>query len=148
MTDLLCFDPGETTGWALFSEGVLSSALYESFEDVVVDPPWVQNQLFVIIEKPQWRPHERKIDINSLIALAIMVGELKRVYRSFGADVNLVVPTTWKGSVPKDIHNRRVLSHLSPEELARVPLRPRAKTPDHNCVDAIGLGLWKLGRLR
>lgn len=148
MTDILCFDPGETTGWALFTNGVLAIAQYEKFADVIVDPPCLERFALVIIEKPQWRPHERKIDINDLIELAVMVGELKRVYRSFGSDVNLVVPTTWKGSVPKEIHNRRVLSHLSPEELARVPLRPRSKKPDHNAVDAIGLGLWKLRRMR
>jgi hypothetical protein len=42
----------------------------------------------------------------------------------------------------------RILSRLTPEELAVVPVRPRARTVDHNCADAIGLGLWKLGRLR
>ena len=48
--------------------------------------------------------------------------------------------------MPKDIHNRRVLKALSESELAVLPKRPRAKTPDNNMVDAVGIGLWRLGR--
>lgn len=145
MTDIFCFDPGATAGWAWFRNGELRAANYGKPHELATAVNNIRPDL-ILIEKPQWRPHEN-IDINKLITLAIGVGQLKERYSAF-ASVELVVPTTWKGSVPKEIHNRRVLAHLSPEELARVPLRPRAKTPDHNCVDAIGLGLWKLRRMR
>lgn len=151
MTDLLCIDPGNTTGWAWFVNGKLYWSNYAEYDFILEHPPGCALRE-VVIEKPQWRPHEKKIDVNDLIKLAIMVGELKRHYELTGkllnTKVELVVPTTWKGSVPKEIHNERVLKHLTVEELARVPLRPRAKTPDNNCVDAVGIGLWKLGRLR
>jgi hypothetical protein len=157
MSHLLAFDPGNTTGWAYFQGGVLVCAGYGKLEEILYSAPGLtvgdETRLFetdaVLIEKPQWRPHD-KIDINDIITLAVAVGELKRAYWKpiNGPRIEEVFPTTWKGSVPKDVHNKRVLSKLTPQELAQVPLRPRAKTPDHNCVDAVGLGLWKLGRLR
>lgn len=148
MTHLLCFDPGETTGVAWFVDHELSRAWATKFEELIKSPPrgFDGQQADVVIEQPQWRPRDR-VDINDLIKLALKTGELRHYYRSH-AHVVLVVPTTWKGSVPKGIHNERVLRALTPAELARVPRRPRARTPDHNAVDAIGLGLWKLGRMR
>jgi hypothetical protein len=86
--------------------------------------------------------------VNDLIDLAVQVGEFKEFYRRQGGLVELVFPRTWKGNVPKEIMTARILKQLTPEELKHVPVRPRAKTPDHNCVDAIGMGLNRLGRLR
>lgn len=146
--DLIAIDPGRTTGWACFRLGKLQSADGEKFEDVIIDPCLCTFGPDVIIEKPQWRPHEKKVDINDLINLAVMVGRFEQIYKSHGSLVELVWPSTWKGSVPKNVHNQRVLACLTKDELSRVPVRPRARTPDHNCVDAIGLGLWKLGRMR
>jgi hypothetical protein len=53
-----------------------------------------------------------------------------------------VLPNKWKGNLPKKICKDRCKAVLTPEELARV------KTEDHNVWDAIGIGLWYLGRLK
>lgn len=53
-------------------------------------------------------------------------------------------PSEWKGQVPKDVMNRRVLSKLNHEEQEAI-IRVGAK--DHNTLDAIGIGLHYLGRL-
>jgi len=145
-TYLLSIDPGVTTGTAYFINGELHRAFAIPFEKLMTEPP----QAFfneVILEFPKWRPHSGA-EIDDLLGLAHKAGRIEQFCLERGMVVDRVWPHVWKGSVPKPIHNQRVLRTLSSDELARVPLRPRAKTPDHNCIDAIGIGLWKLGRLR
>lgn len=149
--NLIAIDPGKTTGWAAFLDGKLYAARATEKAELFKLPSsgwsWPSKSHPVIIEMPRWYPHDQK-DTNDLLDLSVLVGEYKRFYESQGCTVELVFPRTWKGTVPKPIHNKRVLAALTPDERRLVPLRPRAKTPDHNAVDAIGLGLWKLGRMR
>jgi len=149
---LLSFDPAKTSGWAWFSNAQLVRAGYGPFHKLIAEPPtdliWfadvADQKTLVLIETPHdlW-----KGEVDDIIKVAIMVGRLEEFYAKRGCEVVRVKPVEWKGSVPGDVMTDRILNRLRPEELARVPLRPRAKTPDHNCVDAIGLGLWKLGRM-
>jgi hypothetical protein len=138
---LLCIDPGKYAGWARFRDGSLEAAgaaqadrlSFEECDELVV-------------EVPQYRPHSR-VDPNDLITLAWESGKLAE--RVPNGSTILVFPSTWKGSVPKEVHNRRVTALLSPDEVHvlesalcwRFAYR-------HNMVDAVGLGLWRLGRLR
>lgn len=151
MSYLVGVDPGETSGISMFNSGRLVSAEYTS-RDKFFSVAKFGLELYlaprVVIEEPQWRKTDIRSNPNDLIKLAILVGEIKRFYEEQGCKVELVTPLVWKGSVPKDIHNKWTLEALAPEELRCVPKRPRAKDYDHNCLDAIGLGLWKLGRLR
>ena len=161
MTHMIDIDPGKKTGWAVFEGRTLSSAGVSKSEDLFrptrrdargepcgeLPEPLFPAETLVLIEMPRWYPRDHK-DVNDLLDLAVQVGEIKRFYESQRCTVKLVWPRSWKGNVPKDVTNRRTVAALSPEELARVPVRPRAKTPDHNCLDAIGLGLHELGRLR
>lgn len=150
--NLIAIDPGRTTGWALFkADRLFKAGKFERTEfgakGLVSPLDFFIKDCNVLVELPRWYPHDQK-DVNDLIDLAVQVGEIRYCYESLGCTVELVWPRTWKGNVKKEIMTERILSRLTPEELALVPRRPRAKTPDHNCVDAIGLGLWKLGRLR
>jgi hypothetical protein len=95
-------------------------------------------------EKPlltQHRPVNSSPDIitrgNDLIQTAIRLGVYLEACQT--SDATLVYPGQWKGQVPKDIHNRRVLAKLTPAERALVP-------NDHNAIDATGLLLWALER--
>lgn len=143
---LLSFDLGKTSGWGWFHNGELSRAWYGKFDDLIEAPPrgWGSCPSDVVIEVPYkaW-----KSTTEDLIGLGIMVGRVEQFYAQLGCSVKLV-KTTWKGSVDADVFVQRVLKALTPEELARVPRRPRAKDVDHNCADAIGLGLVQLGRMR
>lgn len=56
------------------------------------------------------------------------------------------LPRKWKGQVPKDTHNRRVMSKLSAHELPA--LEPVAASLQNNMIDAIGLGLFHFGRIK
>lgn len=160
-SELITIDPGKKTGWATFFTARLSAAGVAKSEDLFrpvrrdaygepcgeLPIPLLPSETTVLIELPRWYPHDHT-DVNDLIDLAVLVGEVKRFYEALGCKVKLVWPRTWKGNAPKDVTNRRTVAALSPEELSRVPVRPRAKTPDHNLLDAIGLGLSELGRLR
>jgi hypothetical protein len=147
---LFAVDPGlrkdrPNLGWALFQKKKLVQA---SVEKSVRELPWMGITCSAIIEAPRWYPREHRIDTNDLLDLSVLVGEIKGRFESFNALVELVYPRTWKGTVPKDIHNKRVLAALNSEELKVLPKRPRAKDVDHNLLDAVGIGLWKLGRMR
>lgn len=98
----------------------------------------------VVIEMPKVYPGAAKTNLNDLLDLAAVVGaHAMRAYRR-QASVQLVHPQEWKGQVPKKIMNARVLSKLSGEEQATIE-GAGAKT--HNILDAVGIGLWYLGRL-
>lgn len=156
--ELLAIDPGQrksraNLGWALFSNDRLADATVEwSSEDLMVPgyyPFHAENTpRIAVIEAPRWYPREHRVDTNDLLDLSVLVGELKRHFAEREANVELVYPRTWKGTVPKDIHNKRVLAALSADELKLLPKRPRARDYDHNVLDAVGIGLWKLGRMR
>lgn len=80
---------------------------------------------------------------SDLIELAGVVGSvassvpvLERVH---------YLPREWKGQVPKEVHNDRVLKKLRSEERARVINSPPSVM--HNVVDSIGLGFKCLGRM-
>lgn len=152
--NLITIDPGRDTGWAAFSNKSLVEARViakaDLFEGTVhagwALPYWMGLLPLVLIELPQ----HVKAPVMDLITLAVGVGEYKRFYESQGCVVQTVWPTTWKHSVPKEIHNQRVLAALRDAELDLLPKRPRSKknSYDHNMLDAVGMGLWKVGRLR
>lgn len=145
--NLIAIDPGRTTGWAVFKGDRLTAAGALSKSDMLAEKKKTLHETRVLIETPRWYPHDQ-VDTNDLLDLAVYAGELKHYFSDHGCIVELVWPRTWKGTVKKEIMTARILGRLTSGELALVPLRPRAKTVDHNVADAIGLGLWKLGRLR
>jgi len=160
MGGVIAIDPGRRSGFAVFdSSGVLVGAGVLSDAAILARPPCPVSGV-AVIEMPVVYP-TRNADPNDLIDLAILVGDLRGYYRRQGFEVRLVKPRTWKGAVPKAIHNERTLRALTPEERALLPLRPRpwgsprapltspaspASLHDHNMLDAVGLGLWQLKR--
>jgi len=98
-----------------------------------------------IIELPQVYQQRRwRGDPNDLIQVALTVGALE--YQAQG-DVVLVRPHQWKGSMPKDVMGRRIQGRLSEVERACVALCGVPASRRHDVVDAVGIGLWGLGRL-
>lgn len=91
------------------------------------------------------REEKRGVDPNDVVDLAAVVGAILGGMPEIDATVWL--PEEWKGGVPKAIHNARAIGRLFPEELIRIPRRPRAKDFDHNIVDAVAIGLHYFGRL-
>lgn len=151
---LLAVDPGASAGWALFAldtaDGPILTAcgLGASSFSVAISGPFLTQ---IVIEEPRIYPGGRTRDPNALIKVAIDVGRwlghLDAVVPAT-APRTLVAPREWKGQVPKEIHNARTLAKLLEYErlvLDRV-LSPLAPSKRHNVIDAVGLGLWAVGR--
>lgn len=94
------------------------------------------------LEMPQVYPGMPKTDHNDLLDLA---GVLGCVVTQFSmAEVAWFFPATWKGQVPKEIMNKRVKERLSMGEARKIVHKGAL---DHNTYDAIGIGMYYLGRL-
>jgi hypothetical protein len=146
---VICIDPGvKACGVAWFDGPELLVAGYVPKEDL---DSWVRHNVVkhgrratrVVIEFPRIYPGsgQQKGDLNDLLNLAAVVGYVEG--QGLGI-AERVYPSQWKGQVPKKIMTARILSKLAPGELARIE---HAGAKDHNTIDAIGIGLWKLGRL-
>lgn len=93
----------------------------------------------VVAEMPQDRGQDR-VPPADLIALSVVLGwTLGEMCRP----VTLISPADWKGSVPKSKHQPRIIAALSGAERALIPSGALA----HNAIDAVGIGLWALGRI-
>lgn len=128
---ILAIDPGKNQGWAVLNDsGILSSC--------GLGCPPTGHYSLLVVEKPQVYPNTPVKQSNDLISVAISVG---RAIEQYPANkVLLVVPHDWKGSVPKPIHNARVLNALTLSELNLIP--SLAASLKHNVIDAIGLAKW------
>lgn len=145
----LTIDPGiHACGWALFKgkdlhecgwAKALAGGPISSCRTMVI--PAFMSADTVVIEHPRVFKREAKGDVEDLILVAGIMGGL---LADEGRLVEYVYPVVWKGSVPKKIMLDRIHSRLRPDELERIP-DIGAKT--HNVSDAVGIGLWKVGRL-
>ena len=101
----------------------------------------------VVIERPRINvaTHGSKADPDDLIKLAILCGAIAHAFSERGTTVMFVKPDAWKGQAPKDITTARAVARLSDAEMARVQL-PSAASLQHNVWDAVGIGLWAVGR--
>lgn len=95
---------------------------------------WVERQYLT-------KDHPRPGDI---VELAYAAGLCAGLSTSTGGTITEVLPIRWKGNVPKPIMTKRILSKLDQTELAAIE---RVGYKDHNTIDAIGIGLYALGRL-
>lgn len=137
--NLVAIDPGKhASGIAVFGSSLLVAAYYTNDPFVL---SWVAEHTPVIVELPQVYV-VGKGDPNDLIALAFAAGRITRRF----SDVDTVKPAQWKGQLPKEVHHRRVRACLESAELDAIENSGIARGKLHNALDAVALGLWKLGR--
>lgn len=145
---LLAIDPGACTGWAWFQGGeLLRAGVCNADERPTMNvQPWapIDTPDLLIIEWPN--AHETRNaspgKVQDLFRMCIRAGRLEE--RADALSVRYVMPSDWKGQILKEETMRRVLARLSTEEKARLPNLPKTKA--HNMFDAIGIGLFELGR--
>lgn len=158
----LAIDPGlKCLGWALFQGKTLTvcgvsrsknnldlGACIKDHQDAMIDAPhrWMLQRAEAVIERPQIYPTaQQKGDQNDLVAIAMVacatVGGLCD-------SVRFAFPREWKGQMPKDVSHRLIDKRLSEAEKEVRDTLPKAKTILHNGLDAIGIGLWAVGRFR
>lgn len=151
---LLAVDPGKLVcGAALFEDGVLYHAALLKAESTaqlawsVVD--WGgKTALFepdyLVVEGQQVYRFGGS-DPNDLLPLAFLAGCVAgRMSRS---PLVMPKPREWKGSLKKEVFAARIVDALAPAEKAVLDSVKCAKSLKHNVIDAVGLGLWALGRL-
>ena len=148
-TSLIAFDPGKDHfAYAAFEENRLVrcnrlSAWNEGIEKMTA----LKGDVLAFIELPQvYNQRHWKGDPNDLLAVALTVGALKFAVRKASA-IELVPPHKWKGNVPKAVMLKRIESKLDTEEKEILSQISVAKSKRHDVLDAIGIGLWALGRL-
>lgn len=158
---LLAVDPGiRGCGAALFDGSTLARVAYvvspfasgnqagESAAMAAAVAEWAGVVDLVVIEWPRVyatriRAGQSSGDPNDLLALA---GVDAAVAALVGARSASYCPSDWKGNVPKDVMGARILGRLSAAEQSLVmTVTPAGKR--HNAIDAVGVGLFHLGRL-
>jgi len=155
---LVSIDPGtEAAGVAAWSSGTLRSAFlargktWEGTAQNIVDR--LTEELLwptqVVIEIPQTYVQSRSVGDPNVV-LTPLVLQAGALLGSFGLRLShrLVFPRDWKGQTPKPILIGRVKERLSESEHTRVEMPRRAKSLEHNVWDAIGIGLFHLGRTK
>lgn len=158
---MLCVDPGlRGCGVAEFENGKLvkagyvknpvkSGRGYRAYESVAWQVrqwagPWEHFEA-LLIELPRIYPGsaQQKGDLNDILDLAGVGGAVAAFFDSTFAES--IFPSDWKGQVPKQKMLARIKAAILPEELPRVQQTNKSDTED--ILDAIGIGLHKLGRI-
>lgn len=154
----LAIDPGNCTGWAIFSHagllqrcGVSTPKTKPTPKDLGLGPTQFRQGMFrgwaLTIEMPEVTPTTPSIP--DILKLCVSLGRYVDWFEdNAGGTVDYVKPASWKGQVPKEIHHPRIYAALRPEEqkiLYDTGLA-MADSKRHNMVDAVGLGLYSVGR--
>lgn len=152
---VLAVDPGaHSAGWALFEDDILLSAHFAEGAGVaqrVSDT--VSYASRIVVEVPQvYSGAKVAAPSGDLINVAYHAGEIVGTVKArqigWVCAVEAIPPARWKGQAPKDVIHGRVRACLDAVEtavlescLTRIPARFR-----HNALDAVGIGLWAIGR--
>lgn len=126
-------DPGLDTGYAVIIDGKLERAGLGDPRNV----SYICASTRVYIECPRIYPTGTP-NPNSLITLAVMVGEYKEYFRS-ASKVTLVAPSDWKGQLPKEVTARRARARFPDLDRWLVGVAPGKR---HNVLDAISIAAW------
>lgn len=160
----LCIDPGTAhTGWAIYRGTVLVGCGHTSFKKILTTlqqflGPYphvahgVPSSVQLVIEVPKKYKYEEH-PVGDLITLAFRAGVIAGIQHQ--RDLVVYDPHGWKGSTPKPVHHRRVLSVLTDDEQKLVAkqtkhtILPETDQPkvSPDMLDAIGLGLFHLKRM-
>ncbi len=129
----LSIDPGATVGWAAWNKGVLTSCGQVPFAQFR-QTGLRGNYKSAAIEVPD----HFAVKTKDVLTLAFRAGVIAGCFEEY----ETVPVKSWKGSIPKHATARRAMQALTDVETASVE-----SFGDH-CWDAIGIGLFVLGRLK
>lgn len=150
-------------GMAFFVDTVLLKAFALPLEraikclaDECAFIPFLKQSVGFVIEMPQ--QYGRVGDQRDFLAVARVVGRFEQVAIQNGAEVRVIEPRAWKGQVPKRVMSVRVWQALSADERLAVDISLQARKKLNSgagvesgeasdALDAVGIGLWALGRL-
>lgn len=149
---MISADPGKLSlAWAYFEDDVLQQCglirekkrqkLHEAF---AYEFGFVDVEL-AIVEVPQvYQQRFLKGDPNDLIEVALTAGAFLSAANAL--EIDTVRPRGWKGTRPKEVCNALTLKTLSETEKKVLGSCGVPRSLAHNIMDAVGIGLWTLGR--
>ena len=144
---LLAIDPGANSGWATFFDDMLLECGLASKQ---MPPTNLDHHDTVAIERPVIYPGGRTKSPNDILSVSLSAGEWGGRYRHAGSTIVYIEPREWKGTLDPDVCQKRVLGRLEGHERMVVDdifrMRKIGKSVQHNVIDAIGIGLFVLGR--
>jgi hypothetical protein len=148
-SSLVSIDPGECTGGAYFVDGLLvwagvlslldgsHTAMHAdrlAIEVMYIRPPDIQGASAEVVAKR----------LNDLLSVNVHAGQWIRSVNA--AHTRRLKPHEWKGGLSKERHQPRILEALSNLEHANI-VKGLPASKQHNVIDAIGIGLFDLGRM-
>lgn len=159
MAYVLGIDPGKkATGWAIVHNGefkvaglsrintssAVKAAKHHAKEicSVAIE----HNPDSIILEVPQVFVASGKGNPAHLVDLALLggyiIGFLAPAFPKIV--IKTVLPQEWKGSIPKDVHHRRLLKEMDSKSRKKLEtcLDSAIKSLQHNIIDAYGLALY------
>jgi hypothetical protein len=154
VSTLLAIDPGQHTGWAVFTDGMLlragtvhapgigtltakAGAILRDLRATIPGAVWEGSGVeLVAVEEMRYYPGRAQSTPNDLLEVQAMAG----VCTALGQAFRFVPAREWKGSVPKSISDTRTAARLTPAEQAIF-----TRLDDHG-RDAVGIGVYILGR--
>jgi len=102
-------------------------------------------ELRLVIEKPViYDPRKWKGDPNDLIREALAAGAAAACFPN--GSLSYIRPADWKGQRKKPIDNRYTLALLNSDERELLDGVNLLRSLMHNVLDAVGIGLWAVGR--
>lgn len=155
---IIAVDPGKhAIGWAVFANARPSAFPNPSDWGLVdcgytamgklTDVSHARDCDEVVIEIPQvYMQRQWKGNPNDLIDVAFMAGMSACIFGRCTKTITTIRPHTWKGSRPKKVCNRVTRDTLTEHEHSIVNAVELSASKRHNMMDAIGIGLWKVGR--
>ena len=150
---ILAIDPGvRVVGWAVVDggDGVLVScgiAMCKRPVDLamlITQLPSVSTELgdTVICEKMTIRKNDSRC-VPSVLLDVQLVGAALAAMRAYPGVPEFATPMEWKGAVPKNIHQARILDNLSETERAMIDFSSPRESIKHNIIDAVGIAKWR-----
>lgn len=102
----------------------------------------------VTVERMVHHPGRRASVPNDLIRVSESGSGLAHLLAGPGGDVVFAPAARWKGTVPKNVHHKRIRKVLDPRESAMLEkaLKATPKRGHSEAMDSIGLALWASGR--
>ena len=91
----------------------------------------------------RWYPNKRDSRPNTLIPLSVLSGFV--LGRIDAQEYVYPTPQEWKGTVSKDVHNKRTERALTNDEM-KIVTESCSYAKRHNVVDAVALAKWASGR--
>jgi hypothetical protein len=134
----VAIDSGRDMGWALGHDQKLVACglgLASLLQTLQGQEQEVEQ---IVIE----RPHTAQLRATKkdIITLAIRAGEVGGLLRYLTKkEPKYIEPSTWKGSITKDISHERTLTKLTKSERTVYNAPKVAKNKRHNVLDAIGI---------